>query len=97
MKKIYVVRHCEAQGQDSNSKLTEKGLIQSKSLSDFFSTTRINRIISSPYIRAIQSVVPISEEKNIKVEINVYPNAYLVQGIYLTGLKNLKKHMKIWT
>ncbi|MFV2046201.1 histidine phosphatase family protein [Metabacillus sp. YM-086] len=70
MKKIYVVRHCEAQGQDSNSKITEKGLIQSKSLSDFFSTTRINRIISSPYIRAIQSVVPISKEKNIKVEID---------------------------
>jgi 2,3-bisphosphoglycerate-dependent phosphoglycerate mutase len=70
MKKIYVVRHCEAYGQDSNSKLTEKGLFQSRYLSEFFSSIRINRIISSPFHRAIQSVEPISEEKNIKVEID---------------------------
>jgi len=68
LKKIYVVRHCEAQGQSSESQLTEKGLQQANYLADFFKSTKINRIISSPYLRAIQSVEPLSERTNIKIE-----------------------------
>ncbi|WP_412547189.1 histidine phosphatase family protein [Peribacillus simplex] len=70
IKKIYVVRHCEAQGQPSESQLTEKGLKQAKYLVEFFSNTKIDRIISSPFLRAIQSVEPISEKTNLKIEID---------------------------
>ncbi|MET3696514.1 2,3-bisphosphoglycerate-dependent phosphoglycerate mutase [Bacillus oleivorans] len=70
LKKIYVVRHCEAQGQPSESQLTEEGLKQAKYLVDFFSNTKIDRIISSPFLRAIQSVEPLSEKTNIKIEID---------------------------
>lgn len=52
-KKIYIVRHCEAQGQPSESQLTEKGFNQAKYLSEFFSNIKIDRIISSPFLRAI--------------------------------------------
>ncbi|MBT2668688.1 histidine phosphatase family protein [Bacillus sp. ISL-4] len=69
-KKIYIVRHCEAQGQPSESQLTEKGSKQAKYLVDFFSNVKIDRIISSPYLRAIQSVEPLSEKTNIKIEID---------------------------
>jgi len=69
-KKIYIVRHCEAQGQPSESQLTEKGFNQAKYLSEFFSNIKIDRIISSPFLRAIQSVEPISNETNIKIEID---------------------------
>ncbi|KOS60498.1 histidine phosphatase family protein [Lysinibacillus agricola] len=69
-KRIYIVRHCEAQGQPPESQLTEKGLIQAKYLSEFFSNSKIDRIISSPFLRAIQSVEPISEETNINIEID---------------------------
>ncbi|MFJ8261183.1 histidine phosphatase family protein [Rummeliibacillus sp. NPDC094406] len=69
-KRIYIVRHCEAQGQPPESQLTEKGFTQAKYLSRFFSNTKIDRIISSPFLRAIQSVEPISEETNIKIEID---------------------------
>ncbi|MEQ6353145.1 histidine phosphatase family protein [Lysinibacillus sp. M3] len=69
-KRIYIVRHCEAQGQSSESQLTEKGLIQANYLSRFFSNCEIDRIISSPFLRAIQSVEPISEETNIIIEID---------------------------
>jgi len=69
-KRLYIVRHCEAQGQLPESQLTEKGFIQAKYLSGFFSNTKIDRIISSPFLRAIQSVEPISEETNIKIEID---------------------------
>ncbi|WP_430510420.1 hypothetical protein [Gottfriedia solisilvae] len=36
MKKIYIVRHCEATGQPPESSLTQKGLEQSQELSHFF-------------------------------------------------------------
>ena len=68
--KIYIVRHCEAQGQPSESQLTEKGSKQAKYLVDFFSNEKIDRIISSPFLRAIQSVEPLSEKTNIKIEID---------------------------
>jgi 2,3-bisphosphoglycerate-dependent phosphoglycerate mutase len=70
LKKIYIVRHCEAQGQPLESQLTEKGSKQAKYLVDFFSDAKIDRIISSPFLRAIQSVEPLSEKTNIKIEID---------------------------
>ncbi|MFE3977267.1 MULTISPECIES: histidine phosphatase family protein [unclassified Peribacillus] len=70
LKKIYIVRHCEAQGQPSESPLTEKGSKQAKYLVNFFSNAKIERIISSPFLRAIQSVEPLSEKTNIKIEID---------------------------
>ncbi|MGE7595792.1 histidine phosphatase family protein [Peribacillus frigoritolerans] len=70
LKKIYIIRHCEAQGQPSESQLTEKGSKQAKYLVDFFSDAKIDRIISSPFLRAIQSVEPLSEKTNIKIEID---------------------------
>ncbi|MBT2716585.1 histidine phosphatase family protein [Bacillus sp. ISL-57] len=70
LKKIFIVRHCEAQGQPSESPLTEKGLKQAKYLVDFFNNAKIDRIISSPFLRAIQSVEPLSEKTKIKIEID---------------------------
>ena len=69
LKKVYVVRHCEAIGQPAESRLTEKGFKQAGCLADFFNNIEIDRIISSPYLRAIQSVEPLSKNRNIKIEI----------------------------
>ncbi|MEI3605601.1 histidine phosphatase family protein [Pseudogracilibacillus sp. SE30717A] len=68
-KKIFIVRHCRAQGQSPKAQLTEEGLDQAILLSRFFLNTNIDRIISSPFLRAIQSVEPLSDERNIKIEI----------------------------
>jgi 2,3-bisphosphoglycerate-dependent phosphoglycerate mutase len=40
-KKIYIIRHCEAEGQSSESPLTENGLKQATELSEFFSQIRL--------------------------------------------------------
>ena len=68
--KIYIIRHCEAQGQSSNASLTESGFVQAKHLADFFDTIHIDRIISSPFLRAIQSIEPLSNKINKKIEID---------------------------
>ena len=70
MKKIYVIRHCQAEGQSPEALLTDKGIKQALDLLEFFSDTKIDRIISSPYRRAIDSILPLANRLNIDVEIN---------------------------
>ena len=68
MKHIYLVRHCEATGQGSECPLTEKGTMQANELAEYFSTISLDRIISSPYKRAVESCKEIAKEKNIDIE-----------------------------
>ncbi|MEO2078549.1 MAG: histidine phosphatase family protein [Bacillus sp. (in: firmicutes)] len=67
-KKIFVVRHCEAEGQPREARLTDKGVQQAAELAEFFSTISIDRIVSSPFVRAIHSVKPLAELKQVEVE-----------------------------
>ncbi|MEH7438889.1 histidine phosphatase family protein [Neobacillus drentensis] len=67
-RRIYVVRHCEAEGQPREARLTDKGVQQAAELAKFFSKVEINRIVSSPFVRAIYSVNPLAELKQIEVE-----------------------------
>lgn len=66
-KNIYIVRHCEAQEQSSNTPLTAKGVVQAKHLSSFFSETKMDQIISSLFLRAIQTIEPLSQSANINI------------------------------
>ncbi|WP_047983040.1 histidine phosphatase family protein [Ornithinibacillus californiensis] len=67
-KKIYILRHCQAEGQELEAKLTVEGLKQAQKLVDFFSQVEIDRIISSPYHRAKDSVAPLAKERGIPIE-----------------------------
>lgn len=69
-KHIYVIRHCEAKGQSSTASLTEQGFYQAESLTEFFADKKIDRIITSPFLRAIQTIEPLSTRKNINIEID---------------------------
>lgn len=69
-KKIYIVRHCEATGQAPESPLTDKGFKQAQYLAEFFSDKKIERIISSPFLRANQSVELISRKVDLDIEID---------------------------
>ena len=70
MKKIYIVRHCEATGQPPESSLTQKGFEQSLELTHFFENKLIDRIISSPFLRAVQSIQPTVDHKQLMLEID---------------------------
>lgn len=69
-KRIFIVRHCAAEGQPVEARLTEKGFKQAADLVDFFKDIEVDRIISSPYLRAIQSIEPLAKERNIEVAID---------------------------
>jgi len=69
LKKIYVVRHCEAVGQSAEAHLTDKGYQQALELYKFFSNIKVDRIISSLYRRALESIKPLAENLNMEIEI----------------------------
>ncbi|MEH7011665.1 histidine phosphatase family protein [Neobacillus niacini] len=70
MKKIYLIRHCEAKGQPPEAPLTDIGFNQALHLSEFFGDVPIDRIIASPYKRAVQSIEPLAKSINIEIETN---------------------------
>ncbi|WP_164668816.1 histidine phosphatase family protein [Virgibacillus doumboii] len=72
MKNIYLLRHCSANGQHIDSPLTSEGIRQAQLLNTFFTEKDIvaDRIISSPYLRAIESIKPYAEENNLEINVD---------------------------
>ncbi|GAQ18256.1 phosphoserine phosphatase 2 [Oceanobacillus picturae] len=69
-KNIYIIRHCKAEGQVPDAPLTEEGFIQAKELAKSLSDLKVDRIISSPFVRAIQTIKPFAENKDIDIEVD---------------------------
>jgi 2,3-bisphosphoglycerate-dependent phosphoglycerate mutase len=67
---LYLVRHCQARGQEPDAPLTEIGQQQAISLAGWLRDVSIGCIISSPFVRAYQSIVPLSEHLGLTIEVN---------------------------
>jgi 2,3-bisphosphoglycerate-dependent phosphoglycerate mutase len=67
---LYLVRHCQASGQEPDAPLTEIGQQQAIALADWLREVSIKRIISSPFTRAYQSIVPLSEYLGLTIEVD---------------------------
>jgi 2,3-bisphosphoglycerate-dependent phosphoglycerate mutase len=71
MKTLYVVRHCKAEGQEADAPLTPEGVAQANSLAALLATANIERIVSSPYVRATQTIAPLARRFSLAVELDV--------------------------
>ncbi|MBB4824529.1 2,3-bisphosphoglycerate-dependent phosphoglycerate mutase [Sporosarcina luteola] len=67
-KTIYIVRHCEAEGQSAHADLTAKGVMQASKLAAFFEDKLVDRIVTSPFLRARMTAQPLSDLKGIYYE-----------------------------
>mgnify|MGYP001207944668 CR=1 FL=1 len=67
---IYIVRHCQAEGQAPDASLTEEGFEQAEEVAQFFAQIPIDEIISSPFKRAIQTITPYATAKNVDIKID---------------------------
>ncbi|MEK3935325.1 histidine phosphatase family protein [Sporosarcina sp. FSL W7-1349] len=85
-KTVYMVRHCQATGQELQAELTDKGIEQAKELMRFFEKRNIKHIISSPFTRTIQSIQPTADSLGLQVEIDDR----------LTEHRLLSKNLKDW-
>jgi len=68
MKRIYLVRHCKAAGQEPEAPLTEEGVTQAERLADFFAGMKVDRIVTSPFERAIATIRPYAARSGIAIE-----------------------------
>ena len=70
MKTLYIVRHCSATGQSPEAELTKTGSQQAETLASFFQNIEISHIISSPFTRAQQSILPTAQQKNLSLLVD---------------------------
>lgn len=70
MKTIYLVRHAKAEGQPPGAPLTDIGKKQAMALIDFFKNKPIDRIYSSPFKRAVDTIKPLAELKKLDIHID---------------------------
>jgi len=70
----YVVRHAKAgdreewHGDDRLRPLTKSGRQQSEALAELLKNEPIDRILSSPYVRCLQTVEPLAARRKLPIE-----------------------------
>lgn len=69
-KKLFLIRHCQAEGQEADAPLTEKGYKQALELANSLNNIRADQIISSPYLRARQTIDPYAKDRNLEIKID---------------------------
>jgi 8-oxo-dGTP diphosphatase len=71
---VYVVRHGKAgsrsgwEGPDERRPLTRRGRRQARRLVERFQGLDVERIVSSPFVRCVQTVEPLAEARGLEVE-----------------------------
>ncbi|MFG6114926.1 histidine phosphatase family protein [Halobacillus sp. MO56] len=70
MKKLFLIRHSATEGQHHDSPLTKSGIRQSQMLANFLEKAEIQRVISSPYFRAVETIRPYAANKGLTIEID---------------------------
>ncbi|MFC4404412.1 histidine phosphatase family protein [Gracilibacillus xinjiangensis] len=72
MKRILLIRHCHAIGQHKDSPLTKEGNEQAYELARIIMQLSfpIDRIISSPYLRAKETIKPLANEFELGIEVD---------------------------
>jgi len=73
---IFLVRHAHAGkraewgGADSARPLSERGDAQTAALTELFAGRTVRRVVSSPYVRCVQTVAPLAAGAGIEVEVD---------------------------
>lgn len=70
MKMIYLVRHCRAEGQVAEARLTAAGVEQANKLAAFFTDKAIELVVSSPYERAYRSIKPLADKIALPITLD---------------------------
>jgi len=74
--KVYIVRHGETESnlnrihQSDSAKLTKRGLEEAKLLSERVAGFKVDKILTSPILRAINTAEVISEMSKVSFEVN---------------------------
>jgi 2,3-bisphosphoglycerate-dependent phosphoglycerate mutase len=70
MSRILLVRHCESSGQHAEAPLSERGFAQADALAAMLAAFPTERIVSSPYLRARQTIAPFAARARLELELD---------------------------
>ncbi len=71
MARVLLIRHCQTDGKLAESPLTELGHAQASELATWLADRGVDRIVSSPAARAIDTVRPFATSAGLEIEIDV--------------------------
>jgi len=79
--KIFLLRHAHVKdadylGANADPQLSPKGKAQSEWLCHYFDAVPLERIISSPLKRAVQTVTPLAQSKSLRVGVESWLREY---------------------
>jgi 2,3-bisphosphoglycerate-dependent phosphoglycerate mutase len=80
---FYILRHAEKEAEGDDPGLTAKGNARATLIAEMFSTTPLDAIYSTPFLRNSATVEPLAKVKNL--EITIYDpkdTQALLQGIF---------------
>lgn len=67
---VILIRHCESSGQHPEAPLTDTGCAQALELAERLAELPIDRLVSSPYARAVATVEPFAQRANLPIELD---------------------------
>ena len=82
---IYMIRHAKSPfvlGQERTRELSDQGIIDAKKVTAIMNNKEIDLIVSSPYIRAIQTIEEIANNKNLDVKVYEELRERQLKGAY---------------
>lgn len=74
MSELYLVRHAKAgsrerwQGDDRLRPLSKSGRRQAEALVELFDGRKVERVVSSPYLRCVETVQPLAADRLLPIE-----------------------------
>ena len=74
VRRLLLIRHCQASGQLPDDSLTELGFSQAETLANFLSGRRIDAVISSAFKRAQQTIEPFAASTRLTVRVDTRLN-----------------------
>jgi len=68
--RLLLVRHCESTGQAADAPLTARGRAQAETLATWLSAWPVDRIVTSPYRRAVETIAPFATRTSIEPAVD---------------------------
>ena len=69
MSRVLIIRHCESSGQAAEAPLTASGYAQAEALAERLASQPIDRVVSSTYRRARETIAPFAARRGLVVEL----------------------------
>lgn len=69
-KRLLLIRHCQAEGQEPQAPLTPAGQQAAVALAACLAPQGIDRIVSSPFLRTRETILPLAQRLHLPVDID---------------------------